>query len=104
MSSVKRVFILFLAVFFIGTVSGAALAAPNPERMFLTGIVTNVDPKTKIVVVDLQNKGCRGIKTFSVSKRNSTKLVPGKKIQFFIDSANCPGSEVRRMTNIRGAK
>ncbi len=104
MSSVKMVFIMFLAVILVSIISGSVLAEANPEERFLTGTVTSVNNRSKHVVVDLQNKGCQGARTFAVMKSDIVKLSPGKRIQFYSNSAGCPGTEVRRITKVWSVK
>lgn len=86
----------------ISLASGVGLSAEEP--LFLTGKVISIDHALKQVVVDVKNKGCKGIKRFSVDDLSKYKIAEGDEIKFFIDSAYCPGTEVRGITNMWGVK
>ena len=102
MNMARRLCILFLIVIFTLSAAGAAFSL---ENLFLTGVITNINYRAKQVQIDLRNKGCRGLRTFTFYDFSKFKKTVGNKIEFYIDSENCPGpSEVRVITAVREAK
>lgn len=75
-----------------------AVQAREVESMFLTGVIKLINHKSKQVVVDVKNKGCHGVMTFSIDDLSTLKAEEGDEIRFFIDSEYCPGTEVRKMS------
>jgi hypothetical protein len=102
MSMVRRSCMLLLIVFFTFIAAGAVFSM---ENMFLAGVITKIDYKTRQVQIHVLNKGCNGDRTFIIGDISKFKKTVGKKIGFYIDSEDCPGPfEMRIITAVQGVE
>lgn len=78
------------------------------DDLFLTGVVRNINSKSKIVSVEVKSGTCRGIRTFKIEDPAELEDLQGKKISFFINSSICKSDEIYEMRKIsllkRGGK
>lgn len=87
--------LIVIAVFVF---SKPAAAQPiTDELMFLTGVIKSIDYKNRQVVIEVVNKGCKGVKTFSIDDPFLLRAVEGEEIRFYSDSARCPGPTGHKM-------
>lgn len=100
LQQIKRAQSLFLTIMLIAVFAFATLAAAQPitnEVMFLTGVIKSIDNKKRLVVVEVVNKGCKGVKTFSIDDLSLLRAVVGDEISFYSDSVYCPGPMGHKM-------
>jgi hypothetical protein len=82
-----RYFILFLMITF--NLSFAI------DELMLYGKVKDYNPKTKEIVISVENSSCEGEKVFIIdsSKNLQRERIINKKINFVIDSSECIKNE-----------
>ncbi len=68
------------------------------DELFLTGIVKDINHKSRLVTVDVKSESCHGTKIFmfdNTSKPDSTLI--GKEIFFSINSSICKADTIHKM-------
>ncbi len=76
------------------------VAAQSNEGLLLAGVVRSIAKDGRSVVIDVQNKGCHGIMTFSIGSIAKYGIVAGDRVDFMVESATCPKGTVTRITDL----
>ncbi len=90
----KMKYLFFLLI--TGLLSSAIHVAYAEEELYLTGIVKDVNLKTRTAHIDVKSLNCRGLRTFSIgssSEYSNFQDLVNQKINFFIDSSVCKRGE-----------
>ena len=104
-SALRRGFSLALfgavAVLLAIACSGPA-NADDLDRLYLTGVIKNVNPVTGLVYVDVRSESCHGMRIFKADDLEGLIGYIGMTVSFFIDSNTCDDTSIHTIRVSRG--
>jgi hypothetical protein len=74
------------------------------DELRLTGIVKTIDPKTNLVLMDVQSESCPGIRRFRADDLGALGRYMNQAITFYIDSSTCRDTAIHTILVSRGIK
>jgi hypothetical protein len=92
---ISKKMVIILAVFIL--ISLCAQTSLAVDNLSLTGFIKSIDNNNGILTVNITSESCKGLRVFKVpdgAKGTLDISLIDKKVQFYINSANCEPGKV----------